>query len=129
MNMLTHITELRRAAAELEDLTARVQRQIAALAELHAGKTVPEPDHSPFPTRQLPNGLCVPITPAGFDLLFSLVEHQHALLNPGATDQAQCPSSATNPVRTDQATSPSEFWSRPCDFAAGPNAERHGQGD
>ena len=85
MNMLAHITELRRAAAELEDLTARVQRQISALAELHAGRSDPEPDHSSFPTRQLPNGLCVPITPAGFDLLFSLVEHQHALLNSGTT--------------------------------------------
>lgn len=76
MNMLAHITELRRAAAELEDLTARVRRQVDALAELHAGRSDPEPDHSPFPTRTLPNGLCVPITPAGFDLLFSLVEHQ-----------------------------------------------------
>ena len=84
MNMLAHITELRRAAAELEDLTARVRRQVDALAELHAGRSDPEPDHSPFPTRTLPNGLCVPITPAGFDLLFSLVEHQHALLNSGA---------------------------------------------
>ena len=37
MNMLAHITELRRAAAELEDLTARVRRQVDALAELHAG--------------------------------------------------------------------------------------------
>ena len=85
MNMLAHITELRRAAAELEDLTARVRRQIDALAELHAGRSDPEPDRSPFPTRQLPNGLCVPITPAGFDLLFSLVEDQHALLNSGTT--------------------------------------------
>ena len=85
MNMLAHITELRRAAAELEDLTDRVQRQVAALAELHTGRSDPEPDHSLYPTRQLPNGLCVPITPAGFDLLFSLVEHQHALLNSGTT--------------------------------------------
>ena len=85
MNMLAHITELRRAAAELEDLTARVRRQVDALAELHSSRSDPEPDHSPFPTRQLPNGLCVPITPAGFDLLLSLVEHQHALLNSGTT--------------------------------------------
>ena len=96
MNMLAHITELRRAAAELEDLTARVQRQVAALAELHAGRSDPEPDHSPFPTRTLPNGLCVPITPAGFDLLFSLVEHQHALLNSGAI--ASTNSSAATPT-------------------------------
>lgn len=96
MNMLAHITELRRAAAELEDLTARVRRQVNALAELHAGRSDPEPDHSPFPTRQLPNGLCVPITPAGFDLLFSLVEHQHALLNSGTT--ASTNSSATTPA-------------------------------
>lgn len=96
MNMLAHITELRRAAAELEDLTARVQRQVDALAELHAGRSDPEPDHSPFPTRQLPNGLCVPITPAGFDLLFSLVEHQHALLNSGTT--ASHNGSATTPA-------------------------------
>jgi len=95
MNMLAHITELRRAATELEDLTARVQRQIAALAELHAGRSDPEPDHSPFPTRQLPNGLCVPITPAGFDLLFSLVEHQHALLNSGTTASPLNPATAT----------------------------------
>lgn len=97
MNMLAHITELRRAAAELEDLTARVQRQVAALAELHAGRSDPEPDHSPFPTRQLPNGVCVPITPAGFDLLFSLVEHQHVLLNSGTT------ASPINPAATPSA--------------------------
>ena len=96
MNMLAHITELRRAAAELEDLTARVQRQVSALAELHSSRSDPEPDHSPFPTRQLPNGLCVPITPAGFDLLFSLVEHQHALLNSGTT--ASPNSSAATPA-------------------------------
>lgn len=96
MNTLAHITELRRAAAELADLTARVQRQVSALAELHAGRSDPEPDHSPFPTRQLPNGLCVPITPAGFDLLFSLVEHQHALLNSGTT--ASRSNSATTPA-------------------------------
>ena len=94
MNMLAHITELRRAAAELEDLTARVQRQVAALAELHAGRSDPEPDHSPFPTRQLPNGLRVPITPAGFDLLFSLVEHQHALLNSGTAASHLRPAAA-----------------------------------
>ena len=99
MNMLAHITELRRAAAELEDLTARVQRQVSALAELHAGQSDPEPDHPPFPTRQLPNGLCVPITPAGFDLLFSLVEHQHALLNSGTV--ASHNGSAATPVASD----------------------------
>lgn len=101
MNMLAHITELRRAAAELEDLTARVQRQVAALAELHSSRSDPEPDHSPFPTRQLPNGLCVPVTPAGFDLLFSLVEHQHALLNSGTTasnlEPAATPRASTAP--------------------------------
>ena len=96
MNMLAHITELRRAAAELEDLTARVQRQVAALAELHSSRSDPEPDHSPFPTRQLPNGLCVPITPAGFDLLFSLVEHQHALLNSGTTASHLRPAAAAS---------------------------------
>ena len=96
MNMLAHITELRRAAAELEDLTARVQRQVSALAELHSSRSDPDPDRSPFPTRQLPNGLYVPITPAGFDLLFSLVEHQHALLNSGTT--ASHNGSATTPA-------------------------------
>lgn len=101
MNMLAHITELRRAAAELEDLTARVRRQVEALAELHAGRSDPEPDHSPFPTRTLPNGLCVPITPAGFDLLFSLVEHQYALLNSGTvasySNSAAAPAASATP--------------------------------
>lgn len=129
MNTLAYITELQRAAAELNDLTERVKRQVTALAELHTGRSAIEPDASPFPTRQLPNGLCVPVTPAGFDLLFTLVEHQHALLNPGATDQAQRPPSPNTSTRPDEAAGSPQLWSRPCDFAAGPDAERHGQGD
>ena len=113
MNMLAHITELRRAAAELEDLTARVQRQVAALAELHAGRSDPEPDHSPFPTRQLPNGLCVPITPAGFDLLFSLVEHQHALLNSGTAASHLNPAAVPSAPATPEGAHASDASDRP----------------